>query len=816
MAREGRDLSSSGGAVLVLVTLLIFVIIIFIALVVDVLVASSASRQLGELTEEIAIGAMEGFNSAERDSKPAWWKGGGWSSWNPHWTMEEKARARLKTAVYRANAIASKSTVINAETTPIYDEGEEQYITPPVVRCLQVAIGGQTVELDDNCVGQESAGRITPGNYYEQMITIDGVVVSPPASSPCATTMAGASNKPCFQEVASIANGFKDANGNDVNVTAFRVETQLLSPVRTFFAKVFGFDSIPIKAAAMVTYRPRHAAILIDLSNSIVGETHLSDNPLYDETTNVLSPNQYLEESAVSALNAPDHDTVVTGMRSYFAFKEKNIDDQNIPWEIPTRKKTDGTPWTVDSPSISSSPKNCDDVTKFADILKGDHPRTYDWDEVDSCIWDALDESTALREITVPQLNRLKLSRQRHFKENYKVSSGALDLSLTPSDVSGIAGTSVISRLYVDQEDEASPLFPVLNGVHTAVAKIKERKIPGDLIALYGFDERVPHDSSETRAQALTNDFDVLLRMTDVTTEDPNDFIHKFLFPDPEQRTDLRKALEYARKQLLKADGSKEASNMIILATDGLANCYRPATGTPCPAEQLPIGNVSGLCCSATKESAWDAASAELYDNNFLSDFLNEAVPIHVIMFGDKGGPHTLNVLSKVGGAERTDCLDIDRDIAGRCCATDEEKRTLNEYYVDHRCEPGHEDDNCAPYSKAFIKRSTKVFFGASGLMYNLARRTRGYFFPVRPVGPMTTVTVSGLTYSVACQGPSMVVGGVCNAYRTCDQDGSTIAYPAPGRQLFDPQGRDATRQIEDAMDKILGSPPIALKVLIP
>lgn len=560
----------------------------------------------------------------------------------------------------------------------------------------------------------------------------------------------------------------------DLTTNAFRCETNLVTPLRTVFARIFGKDSLAISAFATAAEVPRHVQFVVDLSNSISSENYL---PLAPEC----------EIDPGGAFDCPAYFASRPGPQSPFADYVVDFDPyfSGMGERVVTVKSKPAflQNYTCDMSDTSG----CHISASFPPV---DNEDAYHYWSNEKCYWCGM-EST--RPATLPERwahpekwSNFTDPTIKHYKDDFNY--------LEVWDHTGGVANQI--GYYVDTYpakpgrpaavNGAEPLKSVLRGINEAITQVRDRSVSGDMVGFFAFGEQIFSDpaanccvdatncdtgpatcsrvfrlADASHAQRMLNATDVD-RPFDPAAPDPDHYLSTFLFPRTylngagqavNENSDLTAAIGHALTELQSVDGWEISENSIVLFTDGLGNCS------------------SGVCSNSY--SGWDQARNEL--RSLIPNLEASDVRVNVFLFGRTTGPHTLNISQTPG------------DTSGDC-VNDATARYYQLEYTNDECSRGGCNNN---YNYAVLG-SQGQFFGPNGIMYELASTTGGVYAPIRPMpGPSDPVNPN-----IPCW--------------NCSDQGATF----PGCQdriLYDPDGRSLQTQISDAVGDIMGAVPMKL-----
>lgn len=232
MAGTGKE---RGGA-LVFLAVCIAVVAGLIGLAVDLNLALSSSTEHQQLANAVASSALKAYleGMQERDQ-----------SGNP-----------LSEAALSARIMSRAEEIAGAPQNRMFYEGllSDSSVEPAL--CLRTSerpacdLSFSTVSHVDSAA---AVGSVFPGTWHYE---------KPDGSDPCAN------DYPCFN--AAPLNG---------RYNAFQVELSqsIAAPLQLMFLRLLGFEHVRTAAVSTAAVIPRQIVILLDLSNSVVADTHPAD-----------------------------------------------------------------------------------------------------------------------------------------------------------------------------------------------------------------------------------------------------------------------------------------------------------------------------------------------------------------------------------------------------------------------------------------------------------------------------------------------------------------------------------------------------------
>jgi len=684
------------GAVIPLVALLLTVFLIFAAIVVDMNLLASSREQTQHYARLAALAAINGHFSSP----------------------SADINVQVAAALAAAQRVSDSNLILSDQVGP-------------------------TAQAQLSSLEGSDGAFLEPGVWY----------FSDNGDDPC--ELIGNGEYPCFDPT--------DLSSADPLITAYRITGSLYQGITTAIASRLNFlgnDVFDVDVTAVASVVPRHGCFIIDLSGSMVRDTHLG------------------------RITSEQADEPTEGRGREWAFLLEG-DNPSVPEDYfhtqhynflctgearPSEKTT--TPAAI-----------CTSQTRPTD--------TSEWD-------------TFLAPFGRTFASLTEQERRRiHFHDDYvlkktlgnkhwAIGSDYSNRHPNPADATRylVSDTTDDGRYYrvnVDplmQNGGPEPLKTVFAGLNEAMRTFRDRRVAGDEACLIFYDE----NAAWPRVVNLTDDFDYLVRLTDFSSPTPiaadlasiSDtdltasttsglelIIRHGLFPaGPDAaRTNTGLAISEAMGQL--TTGNSEggfSADFIVAIGDGLGNCAYCDTLEG--GGRIP-GCVEGCnndydYYSGAQDSLLEFVSSEIVPRN---------IPIHQILVGQSVAPHTLDITSEEDGSE------------GACMDDLEFRRTASgESFV----KGGFDSGTFSDISDAFRNATAdNPFYEASVPPYEIAASTRGLWGPVRP-------SPAGCTPITSCTGS---VDDLANAPRITQ----------------DPKCRTTEEQIQEYMGQIIGDNPYTL-----
>lgn len=680
------------GSIIALVAIVMTVLIMFVAISLDTARLFTSDSEHRHNAEFISLAAIEGYYTAEFD---------------PFESAANRHQKRLQNAIEKAETVGGYATYMTLNSGDIVKSGSLSYPN-----------GYSVTGVHDG-----KSGVIIPGRWWSQEPTETCAVYTD--GSPTCPCLDGAWHGACFEEV----------DPSDSEISAFQVDlkTPDESPLSLLFAKAggAGAESIGLNARAVGSLTPRRGMFLVDLSKSVVAETHLA-----------------------KALNVAD-----PGNQRGFVGYELDTSSSSCPFDGANN---------VCPNDFSCALLHTEEDDTYNNFFASPPAFARSLDDVRGAI-------------TGPPT--------RHFKEDYRCYSvDYLDKSTATEqnihreflvDVNW-QNTSNTSDYYIGPQ----PLTSILGGIHTAFTLFEQRSVRSDLAGVLGYD-RSSNIDIRTLEPSIpgSTDFTDMKSMFDISN--PGDLTAKALraqamfFPRPDNdpvigvganNTDIRGAIEVALNKLANENSSATAENFIVLFTDGITNCIR--------SNAYGALGIDGKYCQ-NNETVYNASLTEVL-NYADQQLVPRKIPIHLFMFGNDVAPHTF--------------LTTSVDNPNVCMGELEARVRAVDYFKT---------------GGTLASASSSTPFYSANQISNLAKKTNGFFLPIRPpckvAGVNRDVTA---TLDAACR--SQGVGDSKGVYTPT----AVVVTPftdASGRLICDPKGRTQDQQITEYMEQILGDNPFSL-----
>ncbi len=540
-----------------IVALVIGVIVMLTSLGIDTLRGTSSASQQHHTAEFTALAALEAF--VETDPVAA--------------DDATKRQEKLTAAVSKAENVAGLNFLLSAPGKKQVENGQI----------------GFSSGISTNTAHRSEAGKLTPGNWW-----FNKPLVCPAGqtgSCPCVNGAIPNPWRPCFQAATSAS----------ATINAFRAEifTKPTSPLKHVFGRLMKQEDLTIRSEATASLSPRHGMFLIDLSPSIVHDTHLRNGSNVNKYAfQLLGPG--------AAASNPLCSTMVCACTS---------DDQPNP--CPTK----GTPTT-----------GC--------LFANDGDKVvYDRDSIEDTRGASIGPNT------------------KHYRSDYRCRI-VDSFHLLENGVH--YGHKALHYLVDTKWERRNPGYPdpnyyigpeplttILAGINSALVEFEKRAVSGDRVGAIGFDtvpsyyQRMflPSAPGTTGAQKFAE----LKAMTDVSNPASREAqIQHLFFPrTPEHNwdtiaTSTQTVLERTINELKKDPDFSVSDNFIVMFSDNISNCTS-----------------NGYCVDTFFTHNFSIHDVQ---NNWISKLVGERIRLYSIPVGKLSGAHTLVAPSSTGKG----CMDND------------------------------------------------------------------------------------------------------------------------------------------------------------
>lgn len=324
----------------------------------------------------------------------------------------------------------------------------------------------------------------------------------------------------------------------------------------------------------------------------------------------------------------------------------------------------------------------------------------------------------------------------------------------------------------------AEPFNSIINGLKTAVSAYKGNAASGDRVCLVFFDDRL----SWTRTILPTTNFQYVDSLLDLTIPTP--------LANETEATTITKGSNFQRMVRFGIFPGYEPRNSLsggFLDTDSYTNIPYALNTTLDIIDQHAISGIPALpsitlITNGITNCTLDNDCVDLYDKHLesiqeidtliTSRFIPSNIPLHVILIGKEVAPHTA-LLPDLGDGD---------------CLTDNEARAKDLQFVIGGDVSGQPYYTTQASQLAYGSRSSSSpWYNANAYFYNFARRTQGFWLPLRS-------SPSGCDPNLA--------------KTTC---AAMTSINDKVRWFNDPQCRDSDTQIQDAIEQIVGDNPFTI-----
>lgn len=516
---------SERGGIMLFVALCIAVIIVFLALSIDLGIFSTEIGNRERTAEHAALGALKSYVESRGDS--------------PQPTLQQS----YDTALLRANQL----TRLNFEN----------FLTS---KFRTNASGLWTV-------GNSSASgtRLIPGLWLSD---IPGDLANASLRTGCSP--AAVAGRGCFRQVleTETANAFR---------LIYRTDPALSLKV-FFWAGILPPEHPLVYAEAFATLQPRRTVFLVDLSPSVVEDTHKSNAPL-----GVRSEYAYALENPAGSTCSDG--AVPTGGAQILQIERDMFDNLPLgprpPTAGPTQHyKADFECLTLPTALVSAGePRYAVDTAVFPEPLTG--------------IIDSLHFA-------------LDVFRERGMSEDR--------VSIIPFDDGLMAARNLEIPAPVPASDPERMRRPVISDTRFA-----------DFLNTY----------TNSTLPLATRDDAYLFPRPNGSRSYINSGGTSVRLP---AATNIKLALDEANTLITSSQSYRTSNNFVVLITDGLSNCPNspPLTGYDC------FYSTSSAPSLSMSELYVKTAVNEVTTDAYIDRFRQAGTAVHVVLFGAQAGPHTL------------------------------------------------------------------------------------------------------------------------------------------------------------------------------
>ena len=550
--------------------------------------------------------------------------------------------------------------------------------------------------------------------------------------------------------------GFMTVDTDYNLINSFEVTTSYPFHLAARFTnKILGIADRKITVSATASVTPRRTCVLVDISPSLVRETHL----LFNQGTVGQSNFKHASE---------------------YAFYLR--DDNNAPYLTAHDRKWHGYTPPANTPGhtyigIKNMSRNADTVTDSQVHYGNDY------------------------------IKKKTLSDEHYndYYRNYHPDPG------TSASYSSDGGWYRVDNFTDSIYQGPEPLRTVFIGLRSLIEQFKSRSVSGDKMCLVFYDNTL----AWPRVVKLTDNFDYLLELADfdningmIEDEDHIDDLdlldmkngrehavrHK-LFPGLSAYSDTFAAFQEAFSQLSQtSEDGILTSDFIIHIGDGLANCpHLPDRALNSGFTGTEISNFAPFCSTAFSQQLGCANNAyshlcaiNMVKTLVRKEAVSRNIPVHVIQVGQDVAPHTVDIPDPKNEKQ---CLTREIEIRGLGLtasyvmggSADGEPYYLSysyngqTFYIMHRMAQMALDFN--------NMSSDSPYYQSSRDMYEIALMTKGIWGPIRPV-------------RANCN-PSL--------------ESQCIITSPPTRRVYDPYCRETSQQIKDYMSEIMAQNPYVI-----
>ncbi len=725
------------GSIIILASVLVFVFMILAAMVIDLTLAASSNEQHQHVAELAAISALDMFLQTFNPDDP-----------------EKSIESHVaEIALQRAQSVIGNTSTISFSGSELLEGLNTQEET----NSGKIVFGRWWSECD-------------PGTGCQPVcddVDGDGELNTPPN---------------CFQSVTNLST----TSASSSVVQAIKVELNYPQPIGARFAKLLGFSGFGSQVSAVASKIPMHGVFLVDMSRSMVLETHLDpglNNPSTPDTVPEPGTAHYAFQMDINTASAPFDATVCDPGDVNPCLEDDDYDqncivnDTTAGWERTAYRGNYGS-----KPGMPVYRPNYNNPEGYP----GDPgPKTVHYRSDYKC-----------------------------YNVTYRRDDGELDGN--PSGAPAVTQTYLIDSYQnllapvtsSDYYAGPEPLVTVLDGIYFATRTFQQRNVSGDMMGAMFFEstqynnifERIfplaPAKDNVPSFRKLQDAVNITdpANLHDPTLTYPKNIVEYFTFPRVENNTgapgaytDLYDALSKALNMLENAPNAAGAYNFVTVISDGLSNCTR----TECIDDYMHW-----------LQSINDEVRAEL----IAGFYAPQRIPINFVCAGQDVGCNTLNINKT--GSDCSNPFNVLNDGERR-------RRDFPYVYVDPselEYYPGGD-----PYTQYEQRSVTNPFYLAAHYMHLMANETNGFYFTLRPVD----VVAPGAT---GCT-PEDTSGCADDAWngvpRSCIDDStaptsSTQPYQTwinPGVvQRYDPYGRSTQAQMRDFVTQIFRQNAIVLR----
>ncbi len=801
MKRFSNDVK---GSILVLAAIMIFVLFWMLALAIDLVYFATAREQHEHLAEVASVAALNAFLEKYDGANP-----GG------------TAAVAIQNAVDRVKEITKKNDLIS------HDGHHLQSIGSPLT-------------------GPGANGEITLGRWWFNCDPAEG----------CHACSAG---EACFDDNGG--TGAFTASGDYGSALTLTMRIDPASPIPIHFSKLLGLTGFLSTVQATSVNVPQRGLFLVDLSDSMQEDTHLAPVslwkvPPYGSTSHFAYKLLDPASGSLADPNDIDNDGNFTACP---AGHRCDCDDAGTRWNVQLYQEfyggslfmghgrpghpvpagcaataNDGTD-VLNDRDCYQNPDNLpmDTETRPAGYNSASGSCEDDLPDADNdgrpdqlgagnnqCHYGGLRDTRPGPPVAPP----LFPTADVHFKDDYLCYTITWDRDGGPAVGFGVpdgsSDATYTEHYLIDRYQSlpaditlasyypgAQPLSTVLTALFFASEEFKARHVSGDMMGVTFFDQfnllgtsfvdrdfplvrpgedpGNPSDSTITFGD-LQNAVDILgVRASALPY--PQNLVEHVTFPrrstDPIPQpvlTNVPNALEHALQKLEQAPGSDGANNWIFLISDGMTNCRRDESGN----DSIPTE------CNGPDYTMWyNSAYVDTY-GDIGTRLAEQRIPVHYLAVGAQAGPNTLRIVDS-GGNLIDDGTARQHDVPFVYVGTSSLDHSLLQTAYDNMA-------------------ITNPFYFATYIFYQLTRKTRGFYFSLRPIDPLSgvgnTATNAGPGTAGLLSKPLDDVLGMSHdeqAFQTWIGAPWAAGFEPRYIQRYDPTGRTPQQQVNEFIDEL-------------
>jgi hypothetical protein len=752
------------------------------------------------------------------------------------YTAEYLSLAALETF---SETNASYSDRVQAARTRVSDLAKESFL----LGTLGLA---QADDASDFGIGEgndQAAGSIVPGTWYFDDPNCSSAGL--PASINSCPCIGNTFNGPCF----------RPTQPSEDKANAFKVNLKTKENTKPWFSSLFGFDGASLNASATATLIPKEVVFLLDLSRSTTFDTH---PPGPTGSTQGVDYNWRLEEDGLRSefdAECPNYSPVCWNTDSSVLDQYPYVIDTNTNNGRSSSFVDPGAPYSVgdtvgytpvydtDADPSTNPSRGTIDISQGLCGCRADYSQTcqsygcratlrmttiddvdyYYWDVTycTACWWVLSNLDCAFETNPTNPDGAVNLAYRYNHRVNgpspnstYGTTHSKTDYRCFQTQGVDLDNDNVDDRYIFDTHRSGTyegpqPLTAIMGGVYRALQIIDARAVNGDRIGVIGFDQTM--DGLESRCIGFTDRYDTNFTLMETifqpspSNADLQERFNHMFFPRAEANTSVPLGLSWAGYLFATEDCASipnaastnftgfasqinqtdHVQRSVVLFTDGLTNC-------------------TGSACSQTD---WNMHYGSLMNtvSPIATEFANNKIPIHVMMYGNSTGPHTL---LRRGSASS--------------CMTDQEAREMGLAFVD-----GNSNSTSNPPSAAYqnlfnlwgqqfsganpYHLPDSYFFIGEFMHTHVSGQTRGIFGAMRP--PCSYSHIGATDLNDCNTNGEGYLGAICGSQGTTAGDLVTAPYltDSSSRLVCDPSCRDKSDQVGDFVEDIYGQSPYVL-----